>query len=522
MKRELYPWQEQCLERWFANQGRGIVQAVTGSGKTLLALTAARRLEERLKLNLHIKIVVPTSALMQQWNRAIRVFLADSGKTAEGLKSSREEIGMRGGGFSSDPDRKYMIYVINSARYELARQILAEIKQGDSVLLIADECHHYASGQNQLIFEFLPFISHYPNQFFSLGLSATLPRDDSRHILVSALGRIIYNYGMKEASANQTVCHYDVYHISLPFLTEERNKYEEFSCRMTHLYRRLLQFSPSLKLLSQKELYGQLQRLAACRNQNIARTASSYIVLSYKRRSLVCLASARIACACDLINLLNCNERIIIFSERTVQADMLYQLLQESCPEQAGRYHSKMGNQANKNTLERFRTGSIRILIACKAIDEGIDIPDASVGIILSGSSTRRQRTQRLGRIIRKSRAKKYPALYYLHVAESSEDSCFLPDQPNRRLFELSYDSDRHGFSHPAYDARAAALLDTMYNAHAGEDQITEIKRCLEMGRIRSDWLLEQNELHERIENARYTGERNYWFCMKRLAGIEC
>ena len=48
MKKELYQWQEECLERWFSNNGRGIVQAVTGAGKTFLALTAAARLEKRL------------------------------------------------------------------------------------------------------------------------------------------------------------------------------------------------------------------------------------------------------------------------------------------------------------------------------------------------------------------------------------------------------------------------------------------------------------------------------------------
>ncbi len=41
MEKKLYSWQEDCLKRWFANKGRGMVQAVTGSGKTLLALTAA-------------------------------------------------------------------------------------------------------------------------------------------------------------------------------------------------------------------------------------------------------------------------------------------------------------------------------------------------------------------------------------------------------------------------------------------------------------------------------------------------
>lgn len=64
MQQELYPWQEDCLKRWFANNGRGMVQAVTGSGKTLLALTAAKRLSEKTDRELRVKIVVPTSTLM--------------------------------------------------------------------------------------------------------------------------------------------------------------------------------------------------------------------------------------------------------------------------------------------------------------------------------------------------------------------------------------------------------------------------------------------------------------------------
>ena len=157
MEQKLYQWQEECLEWWFSNNGRGMVQAVTGSGKTLLALTAADRLSRRTDLDLRVKIVVPTSALMHQWNRALKAFLIQKGVQ----KNAQQLIGLRGGGYRSSPDCRYMIYVINSARYELARQILSELRGGKSVLLIADECHHYVSGQNQLIFEFLPHITPY-------------------------------------------------------------------------------------------------------------------------------------------------------------------------------------------------------------------------------------------------------------------------------------------------------------------------------------------------------------------------
>ena len=163
MEKKLYKWQEECLNRWQQSGCRGMVQAVTGSGKTLLALTAADRLLKNVDPDLKVKIVVPTGALMQQWNRAVREFLSESRKRREGSQVSsfteqidgtgsstehmsgtgsftehasgtgnrRVRIGLRGGGYKDPADRQYMIYVINSARYELARQILAELKQGE-------------------------------------------------------------------------------------------------------------------------------------------------------------------------------------------------------------------------------------------------------------------------------------------------------------------------------------------------------------------------------------------------------
>lgn len=517
MSKKLYGWQEECLDKWFANNGRGMVQAVTGSGKTLLALTAASRLEQQLGQKLHIKIVVPTSALMRQWKRDISVFLSHTPREGVSAIAPRDEIGLRGGGARPGPIRHYMIYVINSARYELARQILTELKHGEMVLLIADECHHYGSGQNQLIFEFLPYIKQWENHFFSLGLSATLPMGEAQRYLSSILGRKIYHYGITEAAAGHTICPCDIYHISLTFREDEREAYEELSERMNILYKKLLRASPSLSVLRQKELFEQLRSLCTNPNPEIAGMAALYMNLSYKRKSLVCLAASRTSCALDLVQRLSDNEKILIFSERIGQTDELYHLLSTRYPEKIGRYHSKMGGQANKNALERFRNGSIRILITCKAIDEGIDIPDVSIAIIMSGTSTQRQRIQRLGRIVRKNNGKNSAALYYLHIVDSSEDSCFLPDYEERRLFELAYNSQTQSFCNPAYDARAALFLEKLHKTDSRGDKLEEAKRCLRLGCVRSDWLLEPDYIDAQIKKARYTSEKNYWICMKQI-----
>lgn len=532
MEKKLYKWQEECLNRWQSNGCRGMVQAVTGSGKTLLALTAADWLCNHADPDMKVKIVVPTGALMQQWNRAVKEYLSESRKNQEdcriiscpenipGTGSRRNRIGLRGGGYKDPCDCQYMIYVINSARYELARQILAELKQGESIFLIADECHHYDSGENSLIFEFLPFIEPYGDRYFSLGLSATLPQGQSCQFLTSALGRRIYSYGMEEASRWGTVCRYDVFHIRLSFRGDERAEYEELTDKMTLLYGTLVSARPLLKKMDVKQQFELLRNLCSSKDEKIADAASAYLKLSYKRKSLVCLASDRTACAWDLVQRLDEHEKILIFGERIAQAEKLYKLLQEQYPGRVGRYHSQMGAQANKNALERFRTGQIRILIACKAMDEGVDVPDASIGIILSGTAARRQRIQRLGRILRINEGKDRASLYYLHIEETSEDACFLPDGRENTMIELEFDSDWMRFFQPVYDEAAAAILGHMEMAGASREQIKEAEHCLNLGIVRADWKRGMDYVEEQIRQAGSTRERNYWVCMKRIVTV--
>lgn len=516
MEQKLYQWQEECLNRWFANNGRGMVQAVTGSGKTLLALTAADRLSQNTNLDLRVKIVVPTGALMHQWNRALKTLHNE--KDINENKSQSKFIGLRGCGYKASPDCKYMIYVINSARYELARQILSELHSGKAVLLIADECHRYTSGQNQLIFEFLPHIEPYKDHFFSLGLSATLPGGQAGHELAAVLGRRIYDYGMEKASARHTICPYDIFHIGLPFQPDEWERYEELSDRMSVLYFTLLSAYPMLAKLGQGERFELLRGITGDKNRKTAEAARQYLSLSYVRKNLVCTASARLDCACDLIKNLGIKDKILIFGERIQQAEELYERLQRLYPEKTGCYHSKLKPQTNKNTLERFRLGEIRILIACKSIDEGVDVPDAAIGIILSGTSTQRQRIQRLGRIIRKKDGKGNALLYYLHITDSSEDSCFLPDIKGNRIFDLDYLPDTGEFCSLPYTEKASALLRQMQNTGQAENVIREAEHCLTLGSTRADWTVEKNVLEQHIQNAKSTRERNYWICMKKLA----
>ncbi|MDO4523563.1 MAG: DEAD/DEAH box helicase [Eubacteriales bacterium] len=504
---ELYQWQKECLHRWFLNKGRGIVQAVTGAGKTRLALAAADRMDKKCQGKLLVRIVVPTAALMRQWKKVLQ---------EHGVSS----ISLCGAGQSPDISCKYIIYIANSARYRLARQILRELKEKKPVLLIADECHHYSSEQNQLIFEFLPHIKEMAAQFYSLGLTATLPDGENGRYLASVLGRKIYHYSMREAAKAKTVCHYDIFHIGLSFLGEEAQSYQELTDRMLVIYRTMQ--SKGLigaDSISRYDLFEQLRAMTHSKNAKIAQLASSYLQLSYKRKELVCLAATRIPCVCRLIELLGIREKIMIFGERISQVEELYKYLNEQYPGRVGRYHYQMGKQANHNALQRFHEGEYRILITCKAVDEGVDVPDIAVGIVLSGTSVQRQRIQRLGRIVRTAEGKERAALYYLHLSDSSEEQMYLPDVADMEIFELEYEAEEDSFIHPEYDRRAHGLLEQMKRSGADLKVLAEADRVLDHGRVRADWKNKECDYAGKKADAKHMREKNYWVCMEKLSG---
>lgn len=513
-KQTLYAWQEQCLQQWFSHHGRGIVQAVTGSGKTRLALEALCRLEDLFGEKLRIKIVVPTEALMLQWRTALL-------EAADDPDAMRRSTVLYGAGYHPDSELPFAIYIVNSARYSLARQILQEISGGYSVFLIADECHHYASGQNRLIFEFLPLITEKKSCFFSLGLTATLPGSDNGRYLQQVLGPRIYHYGMQQALQAGTLCRYDVFHIELSLLTEEAADYLDYTERMQHIFRTLAGKGLLSSQQTKAELFDQLKGLTHHKDPKLSRMASGYLQLSYLRKKLVCLAEARIPCAVRLVELLaETGRKTVIFGERISQADQLYRELSLHFPGKIGRCHSQMGTQANRNALNRFRDGEYQILITCKALDEGINIPDISVGIILSGTSMERQRIQRLGRIVRNAPGKESASLYYLHVSETTEDRVFLPDIADTKLAELSYQPDTDSFARDTYDALAEQLLREFSDKGAALNQLEEAAAVLDQGRIQNDWMHPEADFKAKISDARTMREKNYWRCMEKIAGM--
>lgn len=515
----LYPWQKECLRAWSANDYHGIANVVTGAGKTIMALYGARLLEKHLQSvspqsSLRVRIVVPTLPLAAQWALAMQTHLPD-------CHISLLRPGFLHGTRKDDPTGKYMIYLINSARYCLARHILADIRTGHDVLLIADECHRYTSPENQKIFDFLAPGIPLNGRYHSLGLSATPQSAESASFLASALGHEIFEYGFSQAIREKNICDFSIYQIALSFSPEEQEAYSDTSDKLSRARSRLVRQNPFLKTLDRFRFFSAVQRIAGDRDHPSVSCAKAFLNLSCKRQTLSFLASARIDCAVSLIEQLDPRERILVFGERIQQAEAVYQALAWRYGSHVGCYHSLLNSQARKNILARYQDGSLRILICCRALDEGIDVPDATTGIVLSSTSVTRQRIQRLGRILRRQDAKTSACLYYLYIQESTDDSAFLADPDQTfTVCNLTYHAAENIFVHPDYERIASVLLSETARTDPPPSLIDEMRHCLQIGLVRSDWLLDETACEENIRKAGNQREKNYWICMKKMGRL--
>lgn len=522
---ELYPWQKTCLKKWKSNNCRGIVNVVTGAGKTVLALAAVDQALRQFP-DLRIKVVVPTIALANQWKMAL----------LHHAENEDWRPGFFGGGIRDDSDRRVMIYVINSARDTLAAHMRKELALGHHVLLICDECHHCQSPFNRKIFSFLApnfqgsgsgpddhkslGSGSGSNQFLSLGLSATPFGTGQDQVLTDALGQEIFSYGFTQAVAANVIAPYTVCEVGASFLPPELSRYAELSDHISILYARLLKAHKHLAGLTKKQFMKEVTRLAKEADMDPSEPAAAFLLAAYQRKEITVLAQTRILCTLGILRQLREDDRALIFCERIEQANALYAAAVREFGGRIGLYHSKLIPSARKRILDEFRDRSIRVLISCKALDEGIDVPDANIGIVVSSTSVSRQRIQRMGRIIRKAAGKNAATLYYLYVRESSEDSAYLPGLPDARRIAVRYYPSEDTFSHDLYEYAAGELLRAAEKKGFNKKQQAELRACLLEGLIRTDCLLPANELKDLAKRSPTIHERNYWNVCGKLSGI--
>ncbi|MCP6763055.1 MAG: DEAD/DEAH box helicase family protein [Fischerella sp. CENA71] len=371
LEMEPYPHQSEALTAWKLAGRQGVVVLPTAAGKTYLAQMA---MEATPRSTL---IVVPTLDLMHQWYAHLMSAFPDA------------EVGLLGGG-SRD---KTAILV---ATYDSAA-IHAESLGNQYGLLIFDECHHLPTDFNRVIAE-------YAIAPYRLGLSATPERSDGKHTDLNMLiGPEVYRKRAEDL-AGKALAEHEIVQIKVKLSQHERQKYNELIQTRNDF---LQQAKISLGSIQGWQKFVQMSaRSQAGRRAMLAHRQAKEIAVGTDGKLRI------------LANLLakHYPERTLIF---TADNTTVYRISQEFL---IPAITHQTPVKERHEVLTKFREGEYKTLVASHVLNEGVDVPAASIAIILSGTGSAREYTQRLGRVLRKGKDNNKQAILYEVVAEDTAE----------------------------------------------------------------------------------------------------
>ncbi|MCE9671991.1 DEAD/DEAH box helicase family protein [Myxococcus stipitatus] len=363
-----FPHQQQALDAWTKAGGRGLVELPTGAGKTLLAVLAIA----------HVKrptlVVVPTLDLMAQWQGVLSRHFA-------------RPVGMLGGGVN---DRQ----PLTVTTYDSAA-LQTEFHGNRFGLLVCDECHHLPAPSYR-------FIAEGSLAPYRLGLTATLERTDGgERVCEELLGPRVHRSDIRELQG-EYLAPYEVKRVEVPLTEHEKARYDAARARYLDFVRKL-----GVRLSAPD---GWARFLAQSQRSDEGRAAYR----AYREQRRIALTSSAKQQVLWRILLEHREDRVLVFTDDN---ETVYTLARRFFLP-ALTHHTPVPER--KALLAAFASGELPVLLTSRVLNEGVDVPDARVGVVLSGSGSVREHVQRLGRILRK-RPGKRALLYEVCSAQTAE-----------------------------------------------------------------------------------------------------
>ncbi|MCC7073237.1 MAG: DEAD/DEAH box helicase family protein [Deltaproteobacteria bacterium] len=341
----LRPYQEEALAAWDMAGQRGIVVLPTGAGKTKLAVAALA--ETRAPA----LCLVPTRVLLHQWVATLR-------------EAGLERVGVLG-------DGERQLAPVTVATYESAWRQIEHIGARFS-LLIVDEVHHFAGGARIEIFEACTA----PRR---LGLTATPVLDDEQ--LERLVGRAVFVLGIRQLQGT-FLADFDVVPIVVELTANERQRYRELMAPFLELAREARRSMPGAR-------FEELARAASASREG--RLALEGL---HQARALCALPEEKRAALRRLLQRTR-DRRTLIFTGNNATAYAVareHLVMPITCD---------IGRKERDTALAAFRAGRLRCLVSAQVLNEGLDVPDADVAVVLGGQRGAREHVQRVGRVLR-------------------------------------------------------------------------------------------------------------------------
>ena len=370
--RQPHDYQIEALDTWSAAGRRGSIVLPTGAGKTFVAVQAIHQ------TNRSTVIVAPTIDLLHQWYAR----LGNALNTEIGVYYGAEKI----------------VLPITVTTYHSAGNLIAEYGN-QFKLLVFDEVHHLPApswGETALM-------SPSP---YRLGLTATYPEDhemgDGRWHLNELIGPIVYQKRINDL-VGKRLAEYRTERVRVDLTPAEREAYDaDFAIYAGFFRSRRLRETHGANWLME------LMRLSA-----FDREARAALLARHRILRLLAGCEGKLAVASRLLRE-HVTDQILIFTESNAT---VYDLSRRHLIP-ALTHETKAAER--KRVLEAYRAGDYRVLVTSKVLNEGVDVPEAKVAIVLGGTSSAREYIQRLGRVLRKTGS--LEAVLYEVIARDTVD----------------------------------------------------------------------------------------------------
>ncbi|MEM2760650.1 MAG: DEAD/DEAH box helicase family protein [Nitrososphaerales archaeon] len=346
----LRDYQKKALNAWIRAGMRGCIVLPTGAGKTIVGIKAIE------KVNSSSLIVVPTLDLMDQWVSVLS-------------KHLNIPIGRLGGG-------EDQFEAVTVSTYDSA-YIHASSLGNKFSLVIFDEVHHLASLGYRSIAEQLACT-------FRLGLTATIEREDGLHKdLPRLVGGVVYQAAPSDLAEEKHLANYTIERRNIEMLPEEILEYKK-NYSMFLFSIRKLGFRMNYPNAFQK-LIMMSSRSKLARDAILARNKAMNIALNSKAKFD------------ELREILAENKGVktLIFTQHN---SLVYDISKHFL---VPFITHKSKKEERHDILKGFKEGRYSAIVTSKVLDEGVDVPDAELGVIVSGTGSSREFIQRLGRLLR-------------------------------------------------------------------------------------------------------------------------
>lgn len=368
----LRQWQERALLNWEENSHRGVIEAITGTGKSMVGVSA---IHEVLSHGGVALVLVPTRALVVQWSKTLR-------ETLPGVR-----IGQFSDGKKDDFSRHDVVVATVQSLYK------ASLRPRSLMLLVADEVHRYGSEKYQSALT--------DDYLWRIALSGTYERqqdDGVERYLQPYFGDVVFNYDYAQALRDKTVAPFELALVETPFTPSEFGEYKLADERCSDARGKLIRQYGFPE--DWREFFTLVTKALGSKEPNRIRDLSQQYMSGFsERKRILASATTKLSFTETVAPLLGSLKGTLVFSESKDSARRLAFVINKSV--RAFPLDSDSKSVERESKLRQFGSGELKVICAPRILDEGIDVPEAELAIIASASQTKRQMIQRMGRVIR-------------------------------------------------------------------------------------------------------------------------